>query len=284
MDHLVHYEASCLRTWYTPRFAIIRFISRVNKLMLWTTTFHCKCFSTHITTMWFISSMNNHMLCQADFFTQVAQQRGFSSVCIHRWRLRLPLFEKRIPHALLSWGLSPVWISECIDRLPFSVKDFLHVSQQCGLSPVWISVCLVSLLFCVNDFQQASKLWGLSPVWISIMLGEFAFLCKWFSTNFIQCLSAVWISICWVTLLSSVSDFPYTLQIWGLSPVWISRISICFVRLPFSLNDLPQISQLWGLLPVWMSRCRFKLLDFVNVLQQVERVWNTCLWWFILCL
>ena len=74
---------------------------------------------------------------------------------------------------------------------------------------------------------------------------------------------------------------PQTLQLYGVSPVWVT---MCFFKLRLSVKALPQISQWKGVSPVWTLTCLFKVPFSRNDLPQASQENGVSPVWEVICL
>ena len=112
------------------------------------TYFSTKGLSTHVTFIWFLSSVNYPMILKVYIlFKAVATYITFiwslsSRNSAINWRDAFPL--KQEPHASHLYGFSPVWFLQWTAWVALSLKALPHMSPLYGFLPVWILSCLES--------------------------------------------------------------------------------------------------------------------------------------------
>ena len=98
----------------------------------------CECLVTLATLIWFLPSMNPHVI------------------------LKIPFWTKVLSHWLHWYGLSPVCMVIWHVICPFHEKDFLHWGHWYDFSPLYLIMCFVRAILFVNALSHWLHSWYVS--------------------------------------------------------------------------------------------------------------------------
>ena len=98
----------------------------------------CECLVTLATLIWFLPSMNPHVI------------------------IKLPFWTKVLSHWLHWYDLSPVCMVIWHVICPFHEKDFLHWGHWYDFSPLYLIMCFVRAILFVNALSHWLHSWYVS--------------------------------------------------------------------------------------------------------------------------
>ena len=155
--------------------------------------------------------MRLHVAVSVETFVTQWAHVWFSSVDSH---VSLPMW---IPTWHL-YGLSPLWILQCLSRLVDVVNAFTHTWHLYGFPPLWILACTTRPPDVVNRLLQTVHSNSFSPIWLCLCIVRDLLLLKHLPHS-VQLYLSVWIFI-WVCRLSrDESFFPHWLHEYTFLPL-----------------------------------------------------------------